>query len=196
MPTDLPDDAPSGDRYAYKASLIGSAHEFELTDKGLAWTAAGRSGLWAYAEISEIRLSYRPVSMQSRRFRADISHAGGGRIRVLSTTWQTVSLMTPQDHGYCAFMTELHRRMAAAGSRATLRGGLAPTLYAAAVVLLGLLAIAMAGLMVRALMTGEWSGALFLVGFAVLFAWQIGGFVARNRPIAYTFDHLPEKLLP
>jgi hypothetical protein len=196
MPTDLPNDAASGDRYAYKASLIGSAHEFELTDKGLAWTAAGRSGLWAYAEISEIRLSYRPVSMQSRRFRADISHAGGGRIRILSTTWQTVSLMTPQDHGYRAFMTALHRRMTAAGSRAALRGGLTPNLYAAAVVLLGLLAIAMAGLMVRALMTGEWSGALFLVGFAVLFAWQIGGFVTRNRPIAYTFDHLPEKLLP
>ena len=196
MPTDLPNEAASGDRYAYKASLIGSAHEFELTDKGLAWTAAGRSGLWAYAEISEIRLSYRPVSMQSRRFRADISHAGGGRIRILSTTWQTVSLMTPQDHGYRAFMTALHRRMTAAGSRAALRGGLTPNLYAAAVVLLALLAIAMAGLMVRALMTGEWSGALFLVGFAVLFAWQIGGFVTRNRPIAYAFDHLPEKLLP
>jgi hypothetical protein len=196
MPTDLPNDAPSGDRYAYKASLIGSAHEFELTDKGLAWTAAGRSGLWAYAEISEIRLSYRPVSMQSRRFRADISHGGGGRIRILSTTWQTVSLMTPQDHGYRAFMTALHRRMAAAGSRAALSGGLTPNLYAAAVALLALLAIAMAGLMVRALMTGEWSGALFLVGFAVLFAWQIGGFVTRNRPIAYTFDRLPEKLLP
>ena len=196
MPTDLPNDAPSGDRYAYKASLIGSAHEFELTDKGLAWTAAGRSGLWAYAGISEIRLSYRPVSMQSRRFRADISHAGGGRIRILSTTWQTVSLMTPQDHGYRAFMTALHRRMAAAGSRAALSGGLTTNLYAAAVALLGLLAIAMAGLMVRALMTGEWSGALFLVGFAVLFAWQIGGFVTRNRPIAYTFDRLPEKLLP
>jgi hypothetical protein len=196
MPTDLPNEAPSDDRYAYKVSLIGSAHQFELTDNGLAWTAAGRSGLWPYAEISEIRLSYRPVSMQSRRFRADISHAGGGRIRILSTTWQTVSLMTPQDHGYRVFMTALHRRMAAAGSRAALSGGLTVNLYAAAVALLGLLGIAMAGLMARALMTGEWAGALFLVGFAVLFAWQIGGFVTRNRPIAYTFDRLPEKLLP
>jgi hypothetical protein len=196
MPTDLPNDAPSGDRYAYKASLIGSAHEFELTDKGLAWTAAGRSGLWAYAEISEIRLSYRPVSMQSRRFRADISHAGGGRIRILSTTWQTVSLMTPQDHGYRAFMTELHRRMAAAGSTASLTGGLGASLYATAIALLAVLAIAMTALLARAVAIGEWPGALFLIGFAALFAWQIGGFVARNRPIAYTFDHLPEKLLP
>jgi hypothetical protein len=196
MPTDLPDAISTDDSYAYKASLIGAAQQFELTDNGLAWTAAGRSGVWAYHEISAINLSYRPVSMQSRRFRADITHANGGRIRILSTTWQTVSLMTPQDHGYRDFITALHRRMAAAGSKAALTGGLSKTLYAAAIVLLALLAFAMAGLMVRALMTREWSGILFLVGFAALFAWQIGGFVTRNRPVAYTFDHLPESLLP
>jgi hypothetical protein len=44
--------------------------------------------------------------------------------------------------------------------------------------------------------TGEWAGGLFLVGFAALFSWQIGGFVRRNRPQAYTFDHLPAALLP
>ena len=54
----------------------------------------------------------------------------------------------------------------------------------------------MVGLFVRALMTGEYAGALFLVGFALLFNWQIGGFIRRNRPVAYTFDHLPEALLP
>ena len=196
MPS-LPQDAiSSDDRYAYKASLIGSAHRFELTDKGLSWTAGGRSGVWAYKDIVAIRLSYRPVSMQSRRFRADITRAGGGGVRILSTTWQTVSLMTPQDHGYRAFITALHRRLAAAGSRAELTGGLSKYLYAAAIALLGLLGIAMAGLLILALTTGEWSGALFLVGFAALFAWQIGGFVTRNRPVSYTFDHRPEKLLP
>jgi len=29
-----------------------------------------------------------------------------------------------------------------------------------------------------------------------LFAWQVGGFVRRNRPLAYSFDHLPKALLP
>ena len=58
--------------YAYKASLIGAAHQFELTDEGLSWQAGSRSGVWPYAGIAAIRLSYRPVSMQSRRFRADI----------------------------------------------------------------------------------------------------------------------------
>lgn len=201
MPTLLPNRTAAGEgapetRYAYKASLIGSAHEFELTDNGLSWRVGGRSGVWPYGDIASVRLSYRPVSMQARRFRADIENAGGGRIAILSTTWQTVSLMAPQDQGYRAFMVELHRRMNDAGSKAKLTGGIGPTTYAAALVLLALLAIAMIGLLVRALATFEFTGALFLVGFAVLFTWQIGGFVKRNRPRSYTFDALPDALLP
>ncbi|MCA6111380.1 hypothetical protein [Bradyrhizobium cenepequi] len=183
-------------RYAYKASLIGSAHQFELTDAGLSWRIAGRSGVWPYRDISAVRLSYRPVSMQSRRFRADIDNANGGRIAILSTTWQTATLMAPQDHGYRGFIEELHQRMKAAGSRAMLSGGLGPATYAAALALLVVLAVAMIGLLLRALFTGEFVGVLFLIGFAVLFAWQIGGFVGRNRPRRYGFDHLPDKLLP
>jgi hypothetical protein len=183
-------------RYAYKASLIGAAHQFELTEEGLSFRFAGRSGVWPYSEIAAIRLSYRPVSMQSRRFRADIHHANGARIAILSTTWQTAALMAPQDRDYRAFITQLHERMAGAGSRAALSGGLGANTYAAAIVLLALLGIAMAGLLVRAVTTGEFAGALFIVGFAALFAWQIGGFVRRNRPLVYSFDHLPEALLP
>ena len=183
-------------RYAYKASLIGSAHQFELTDAGLSWQIAGRSGIWAYTDIAAVRLSYRPVSMQSRRFRADIENVNGRRIAVLSTTWQTVSLMTPQDQGYRAFITELHRRMKAAGSKASLTGGIGTMTYAVAVAMLALLAIAMVGLLVRALATSEFIGALFLVGMAVWFAWTIGGFIKRNRPRGYSFDALPETLLP
>ncbi len=102
---------PSIARYAYKASLIGAAHHFELTDDGLCWRIAGKSGVWLYTGIAAIRLSYRPVSMQSRRFRADIEHADGGRIAILSTSWQSAALMAPQDQDYRAFITQLHARM-------------------------------------------------------------------------------------
>jgi hypothetical protein len=182
--------------YAYKASLIGTAHRFELTGEGLSWRIAGKSGVWPYAGISAIRLSYRPVSMQSRRFRADIENGNGSRIVLLSTTWQTAALVAPQDRDYRAFVERLHERMAACGSRAVLTGGLGPRIYAAAIGLLALVAIAMAGLFIRAVATGEWAGVLFLIGFAALFAWQIGGFMRRNKPRTYTFDRLPEELLP
>jgi hypothetical protein len=183
-------------RYAYKASLVGAAHQFELTEQGLSWRIAGRSGVWPYADISTIRLSYRPVSMQPRRFRADIEKADGARIAILSTSWQTAALMAAQDQDYRAFITQLHARMARAGSRALLVGGLKPRVHAAAIICVTLVAVAMAGLFVRSLATGEWAGALFLVGFAALFAWQVGGFITRNRPLAYTFDRLPKALLP
>ena len=183
-------------RYAYKASLMGSAHQFELTNDGLSWRVAGKSGVWPYAGISAIRLSYRPVSMQSRRFRADIENADGARIVLLSTSWQTAALMAPQDHDYRAFITQLHARLAEAGSKAELIGGLRPRIYAVALVFLILVAVAISGLLVRAIATGEFAGALFLVGFAALFAWQVGGFVRRNRPRSYTSGDLPEALLP
>ena len=182
--------------YAYKASLIGAAHQFELTDDGLSWQAGSKSGVWPYTDIVAIRLSYRPVSMQSRRFRADIENADRGRIVILSTSWQTAALMAPQDHDYRAFITELHARMRQAGSPAVLLGGLRPPIYRIAMILLSLVAIAMSALFVRAVATQQWPGALFLVGFAALFAWQVGGFVWRNRPRAYSYDRLPAALLP
>ena len=48
----------------------------------------------------------------------------------------------------------------------------------------------------RAIATGAYGGALFIAGFAALFAWQIGGFLTRNKPRRYTFDALPQDLLP
>jgi hypothetical protein len=182
--------------YAYKASLVGAAHRFELTDAGLTWHLAGRSGVWAYADIAAIRLSFRPVSMQAHRFRAEIRHVDGGRITMLSTSWQTAALMAPQDDSYRVFITALHARMRAAGSRAALTGGLSRRVYIAALALVALLAVAMGGLLVRAIAVLQFAGAAFILGFAALFGWQIGGFIRRNRPLAYTFESIPDRLLP
>jgi hypothetical protein len=193
---------PSGSRdqttlhYAFKASLIGSAHQFELTGQGLSWHIAGRSGLWRYEDIAGVRLSFRPVSMQAQRFRADVSNADGGRLSIFSTSWQTPALMAPQSKEYRDFILELHARMAKAGGRAVLTGGLHPRLYAAAIVCVVLVAIAMGGLMILSVASSQWAGALFLAGFAALFAWQVGGFVARNKPLSYSFGEVPKALLP
>jgi hypothetical protein len=183
-------------RYAYKASLIGAAHQFDLTDDGLAWRFAGRTGIWSYADIAVIRLSYRPVSMQQRRFRADLRHVNGARLALISTSWQTAALLAPQDKDYRLFIVALHALMAKAGSRAELTGGLGRNTYAAALTLVVLLGIGMAALLVRALLIGEFAGVAFLVGFAALFGWQVGGFIRRNRPVSYTFERIPEALLP
>jgi hypothetical protein len=190
------DPALSGEQYVYRASLVGSAYQFDLTDDGLSFRTGRKSGVWPYASIALVRLSYRPVSMQSRRFRADVENRNGERIVVLSTSWQTVALMAPQDRDYRAFIVRLHERLAESDGQVTLNGGLRPAVYAASVAILALVFIAMAGLLARALATGEFYGALFIVGFAAIFGWQIGGFIRRNKPRNYTFDELPDELLP
>ena len=181
--------------YAYKASLIGAAHRYELTEDGLSWRTGRRAGLWRYGDIAEVRLSYRPMGLQAKRFRADLRHADGSRIVIMSTSKQTVALMQPQAE-YRGFILELHRQMAAAGSTASLRGGLRPVLYRAIVAALVLVALAMAALLVRALATGEFAGAAFIVGFCVYAGWQLRGVLSRNRPRDYTFADVPAELLP
>jgi hypothetical protein len=195
MTSDLSNEAATN-RYAYKAALIGAARQFDLTDEGFSWKVGGKSGVWRYADIATVRLSYRPSSMQPRRFRADIELGDRQRVSIFSTSWQTVTLMAPQDRDYTAFITQLHARMKRAGSKAALVGGLKSGLYIAGSVVVALVAISITGLLVRALAIGEFAGALFLVGFAALFGWQIGGFMRRNRPRTYTFDQLPPELLP
>src|ERR1700761_1730820 len=143
LPQDSQQQTADPVRYAYKASLIGAAHQFELTDAGLSWRGGRAAGGWPYAEIASIRLSYRPVSMQQRRFRADIRRNNGVRLLIISTSWQTAALMAPQDQDYHAFIVALHQRMARAGSTADLAGGFGRTTYAAALALVTLVGIMM-----------------------------------------------------
>ena len=186
--------AGDGATYTFKPTLVGGARQFALTDDGLSWQAPGKSGIWPLDKIAAIRLSYRPISMQSNRFRADIEDSRGERVTLFSTTWHTIALMARQDGGYR--IVELHRRLKAAGCNVFLIAGINPKIYMAGLALVALVAVAMAGLLIRALLTGEFAGALFLLGFAGLFAWQIGGFMKRNRPRTYTLDALPMDVLP
>jgi hypothetical protein len=189
--------APAGDgSYSYRASLVGAAHEFELTDGGLSWRTGGRQGVWPYDTIAAIRLSYRPVAMQSRRFRADLVDRAGAHLAILSTSWQTIALQAPQDDSYRRFVLGLHRRLAQAGRPLHLSGGLRRGVCLLAAGVLAIVVAAIAALFVRALVTGAFAGALFLIGFAALFGWQIGGFMWRNLPRTYTLDDVPRELLP
>lgn len=185
-----------GASYTFKPSLAGAVRQFDLTDDGLVWQVGARRGVWPYRSIAMVRLSYRPVSMQPRQFRADIVHDSGQRQIVLSTTWKGFALVETQDEAYRDFLRALHRRLAAAGGRAVFHGGLRPVAYALGAMVLAVVALAMAALTARALAGGALAGALFLIALGGVFVWQIGGFMRRNKPCVYTPDAPPPQLLP
>jgi len=187
-------DAPVS--YTFKPSLVGAVRQFELTDGGVAFEVGSRKGMWPYSAIAAIRLTYRPMSMQPRQFRADIIRETGERLIVLSTSWKSFGMVATQDDAYRAFILALHHRLAGRGSDVACYGGLRPILYALAIGVLVIFAIAMAALMARAVATEAIAGALFLLALAAVFAWQIGGFMRRNKPCRYTADHPPSQLVP
>ncbi|QUS42502.1 hypothetical protein RPMA_20715 [Tardiphaga alba] len=189
-----PGEASDGRTYFYRASLMGPAYQFELTDEGLVWKIGRRSGVWPYADIASVRLSYRPMAMQRKRYSADLQNREGRRLKLFSTSKQTAALMEPQ-FGYPAFMITLHERLAAAGSAVTLRAGIKPWTFNVLSAALALVGLAMAALLIRALYVGEFAGVIFIVLLSALFGWQGWDFLSRNRPRSYTFDDVPKDLL-
>lgn len=189
------DEPPKSWRYAYKASLAGSPQEFELTGEGMSFRSGFRSGVWAYGDIARIRLSYRPVSMLRHRFRADIGNRDGRKLTIVSATWSGLIMMTPQDDAYRAFVEELHRRVAGRPGLVCL-AGLHRIAFVFALLAFASIALAIAALFVRALVTGDFPAALFLVGFAAWAGWYAGGFLMRNKPRSYRPESVPAQLLP
>ena len=82
-----------------------------------------------YARIVRVRLSFRPQTMQGRRFVTEVWPAGGPRLTIASASWRSVLDQAAQDEAYGAFVRELHARLAAAGSAAVFDAGSPPLLY-------------------------------------------------------------------
>jgi hypothetical protein len=182
--------------FAYKPSLLGAVWEFRLAPDALEWQAGTRSGRTPYAAIRRMRLSFRPVTMQSYRFITDIWPQQGGALRICSTSWKSMLEQERLNRPYADFVGELHRRIAAANSGAVFERGLPAYQYWAGFTVFVVLSLGLAVLAVRGLQEAAWAGTAFVGGFLALGLWQLGGFFRRNRPGRYRADALPADLLP
>src|SRR5215470_17360393 len=97
-----PADAAAGASYSYKPSLMGAAFEARLEPDALAWQAGGRTGRIPYGDIRRLRLSFRPVTMQSQRFLTEIWPAYGPKIQLASCSWKSMVEQERRDAPYAA----------------------------------------------------------------------------------------------
>lgn len=198
----MPDDEarrPDGGEdpvYIHKPSLMGAPWELHLRPDALEWRTGRHEGRIPYARVTRVRLSFRPVTMQTRRFLAEVWSAGGPRLSIASTSWRSMVEQAAQDQAYGAFLRELHRRIAAAGATPAFdRGSPALLYWPGLAVLVGVVA-GFAVLIVQALDIGAYGGAAVVGAFFALFAWQGGTYFRRNRPGRYRPDALPADLVP
>jgi len=182
--------------YAYKPSLLGAPWEFRLAPDALEWHIGRYQGRTPYARIARIRLSFRPVTMQTRRFVTEIWPADGPRLSIASSSWKSIVEQESREQAYGAFVRELHRRIAASGAPVRFEAGTPAILYWPGLAVFVIVSLGLAALTVRALHTGAWTASAFIGGFLGLFVWQSGGYFRRNRPGAYRPDTLPAELVP
>jgi hypothetical protein len=195
-PTDIEPDDQAYPTYAYKPSLLGAAHEFQLQPDALVLTAGRRRKRIPYGSIRRVRLSFRPVTLQNERFIAEIWSEDGDKVEIASASWKSMVEQERFDGRYREFIAELHRRMIAAGSHARFETGSSSLLYWPGVAIFAVTSVALAILVVRGLQAGSAAGAGFVAIFLVLFLWQAGTFFRRNRPRTYRPEALPADVLP
>jgi len=182
--------------YIYKPSLTGAPWELCLSPDGLEWQLGRQRGRIPYARISRVRLSFRPATMQTRRFVAEIFWPEGRRLSITSTSWQSLFEQRPQERAYGAFIRELNQRIAASGGPTAFETGAPPLLYWPGLVLFAGTGLALAALAVRALEVGTYCGAAMVGGLFALLLWQSGIYFKRNRPGRYRPEAVPSELVP
>jgi hypothetical protein len=197
MTTVIADDEAAADpTYAFKPSLIGGACQFTLKPDGLEWKTGRRSGRVRYDRVRAVRLSYRPVTMQSHRFITEIWSADNPTIQIVSVSWRSIMEQERLDKAYSAFVTELHRRVSAAGAPAKLTTGLPAMTYWIGVVIFSGVILATGTLFLRAIGTVPWAATAVVGIFFLVFAYQLGTYFYRNRPGRYRPDAIPSVVLP
>jgi len=196
MTSDIADEPPGDPTYAFKASLIGSLCQFTLKPDALEWQIGRRSGRIRYDAVRAVRLSYRPVTMQSHRFIAEIWSLGNPKIQIVSVSWRSIMEQQRLDAAYAVFIIELHRRLAAAGAPARFSAGLPFATYWVGVVIFGAVLVATGGLLVRAMNFDQWAPMVVVAIFFLVFAYQLGTYFYRNRPGRYRPDAVPADVLP
>ena len=183
-------------RYAYKSSLMGAPLEFNLAPDALEWRKGAYAGRTPYGSVRRVRLSFRPITMQNHRFLAEVWPEDGPKLQIASSSWKSLVEHQRLDAEYRAFVSELSRRVGAAGGNTAFDTGSPAFLYWPGVIVFVGAALALAALTVRALSEQAWGGAAFVAAFFALFLYQAGNFFRRNRPGTFRPDAVPPLLLP
>jgi hypothetical protein len=184
-----------GPIYAFRPRLIGPAYVFRLGPDSLEWQMGNRPGRVAYPMIARLRLGFRFSTFMGRRYTAEVFPRQGGRFEIASTSARSVFDNSDQGAAFRAFVTELHRKIGPnAGCR--FEAGMAAWRWWPSAAVTAALLVAVLFVALRAVLDAQVVPGLIVLAVGVLFLWQMGMLLLRNRPRTYAPDAIPEDVLP
>jgi len=182
--------------YSFRPSLLGAPWQFKLTDDGIEWVTGQRSGRVPFRNVRRLRMSYRPVTMQSQRFVTEVWAEGAPKLKIVSSSWKSIVEQERLDKQYSAFVAELHRRLIRAAAPVYYEQGTPSLKYWLGFAVFAAIVLGLCLLIVRTLLAGSLSGAAFIAGFLALLLWQVGVTFLRNRPGRYRPEAPPAAVMP
>lgn len=182
--------------YAYRPRMIGAGSSYRLGAHSLEWNLGGYTGQVPYPMIDLVRLGYRPSNFGNRRFIAEIRQRKGMKLEIASSSFKSMVSMEDQGEAYKAFIQELHRRIAASGGNCRFEAGFAAWRWWPMVAVSIGTALALVYVLANTFGGGDRTALFLVLGFIVLFGWQMWPLVWRNRPERYEPHNIPERVMP
>jgi len=182
--------------YRYRPRVMSNERVFALLDRAIEWEEGRRSGQILYADISRIRLGYRPGNLANNRFVAEIWAKDGTKLEIASLSARTMFDSENLGPQFRIFIAELHRRIADVSTSCHFEGGLPAWRWWPAAIVAVVTISAALYLIGRALVMGELMLTALMICLGAFLMWQMGGTVLRNRPRKYSPLLIPAILLP
>jgi Flp pilus assembly protein TadB len=149
-----------------------------------------------FDEIAEVHLAYTPTRVARNRYRARIVYRGGGMAELTNTHYAGVADFPEHNAEYVAFLTELHRRLAAKGKDVRYRRGSGIGGYIAnwllTVFVFAMIALAFVLLIAWGLV---WI-AVVKLAIILFFIPTLIRFMLQSKPGAYEPLAIPKDVLP
>ena len=183
--------------YRLRANAFVKPRSYRLTEDALTWEEEGGKldGVF-YDGIAEVRLAFAPTRIATDRYRTQIVLRAGGMVELFNTDYRGFASFDEHNAEYAAFVTELHRRLAAQGKDVIYRQGnsVAGFIVNVALTIFVFVMIALAFLLLF-----SWGGPLIAIAkLAILlfFVPVLVRYIRRARPGTYDPLALPAAVLP
>ncbi len=183
--------------YRLRANAFVKPRTYRLTEDALTWEEdGGKTDGVFYDGIAEVRLAFAPTRVATNRYRAQIIFKAGGMAELFNADYRGFADFAEHNAEYVAFLTELHRRLAARGKDVVYRQGNSVGGFIGNVAISVFIFVMIA---VAFLLLFTWGGPLIAIAkLAILlfFVPVLVRYIRRARPGNYDPLALPAAVLP
>jgi hypothetical protein len=195
----LPDMADSTDipTYSMRANAFVAPRSYQLTDDALTWQDDGKplDGVF-FDQIAEVRLSYSPTRVVTRRYRTQVILRAGGMVELYNMSYRGFADFEDRSEAYAAFVAEFHRRLAAKGKDVRYHAGNTAFGYAAILATTAFTFLGLAFLLL--LLPIAALPGIIIVKLVIIAAFvpTLLRYLRRARPMTYAPLAIPPEMMP